>query len=353
MVCILTDPNYSGSVWCKNFLNSLIENLRKNRIPFCEIFDEVPENAEDVFIIASDYDWIKKTIQLLNSVNIYPILICNHIEEIVGCDYSCVSTNNGASIEPFLKQISGKAQRRIAIYGVNTSSASDIGKVDTLFSHKDKLFQNIRVYNNEGNLLDCFLNFSKDIDSIDTVICTNDFAAISLIKHLEQSFPKKLQALTVFSLTDSTLSGYYRKHITSVNINYNGYGKAALFIYKSRKKHKYLSNMHIKVAWNIEESKTPHNLPLFLDVPQATDTFYRDAELAEMMKIEKLLKSSDDTDFIIINGLLNKLTIEQILSECYLTENAIKYRIKKLLSECDFADKAELLALYQKYLRDI
>ncbi len=350
MVCILTEPNYSNSIWCRNFLNSLIEALRKNRIPFCEIFDEIPENAEDVFIIASDLIWIKNTIKQLNKSDISPILICNHIEEITSCEYSCVSSDIGGSIKSFLKQISDRKQQNIAIYGVNTSSVSDIGKVDTLFSHNDNLFQNINIYNNEGSLSDCFLKFSKDIKNTNTVICTNDFAAISLIKHLEKSFPEKLAGLTVFSLTDSTLSAYYRKYITSVNINYNGYGKTAVFLYKSRKKHKYLSNMTIKVSWSIEENKRSKALPITLNVPQPIDNFYGDIEFSEMMKLEKLLNSCDATDSVIINGLLKGFTNEQIINNCYMTENAVKYRIKKLLSECDITDKAELLTLCKKYI---
>ncbi len=350
MVYILTDPNYSSSVWCKSFLNSLVENLRKNRIPFCEIFDEIPANAEDVFIIASDYNWIKKTIKLFNKANVSPILICNHLEKINGCEYSCISSDINSSMKSLLLQISNMGKKNIALYGVNVSSIADIGKADALFSHSEGFSGNIKLYNNNGSLSECFESFMLDSGNTDAVICTNDFAAVSLIRNLKRKAPEIIKKITVFSLTNSTLSEYYRKYITSVSIDYNQYGKAALFIYKSRKKHKYLSDITVNVSWAVDETAKSNTSPLQLDIPKSQDMFYNDNELCEMMKLEKLFNISDTTDEIIIKSLLDGLSYEEILNRCFLTENAVKYRIKKLLSECDIADKAELLSLLNKYI---
>ncbi len=350
MVCILTDPNYSQSIWCKNFLKSLIENLRKNRIPFCEAFDEIPENVEAVFIIASDYKWIKSTIKSLNKVNISPILICNHIEEIVGCEYSCVSSNIQASIKSFLNQINSTHKNKIAIYGVNTNSVADIGKVDILFSNKEYFSENIKIFNNNGSLSNCFNDFSKHIDDIDAVICTNDFAAVSLVKHLKNESPEKLKKLNIFSLTSSSLSKYYNEYITSVNIDYNQYGRAAIRIYKNINKHNYISTMNITVAWNVSDNRISTNSAITLEKICEQDIFYNDDELAEMMKVEKLLNNCNSVDFSIINGLVQELSIEKICENCFITEGTIKYRLKKILAECAIKDKKSLIQLYKKYI---
>lgn len=352
MVCILTDPNYSGSIWCKSFFNNLIENLRKNRIPFCEAFDEIPENVEAVFIIASDYVWIKNTIKSLNKVDISPILICNHIEEIVGCEYSCVSSNVQASIKSFLSQLTLSDKNKIAIYGVNTNSVADIGKVDVLFSNKEYFSENIKVFNNNGNLNDCYIDFTKNIDDIDVVICTNYFAAISLVKHLECESPEKLKKLNIFSLTSSSLSKYYNTYITSVNIDYNQYGRAAIRIYKNLKKHSYISTMNITVAWNVSDKHFSNASAVPLQKTFKQDIFYNDNELNEMMKVEKLLDICDYMDTSIITGLIQKLSIEKICEICFMTEGAIKYRIKKLLSQCNIKDKSELFYLLTKYINN-
>ena len=98
MISILTEPAYSGSIWCKELLKSLTDRLRQKRIPFCEIFESIENNGDGVFIIASDYNWIKSTVSKLNSAGIKPILICNQAEQIHGCDYSCVCSDINGSI---------------------------------------------------------------------------------------------------------------------------------------------------------------------------------------------------------------------------------------------------------------
>ncbi len=350
MVYILTDPNYSASIWCKLFLSALTDTLKKDRIPHKQVTDVIPADAEDVFLIAADYDWIRKAVKRLNQAAISPILICNHSEPLAGCDYSSVSSDMQASMKFFLEGLSAERKKGVALYGVNTRSISDIGKVDTLFSYKDIFFEDVRIYHNDGSLKVCYTDFCRDLGSIDTVICTNDFAAISLVKHLEADCPEALERLTVFSLGDCILTEHYRRYIRSVALDCSQYGRAALFLYKSRKKHRFLSNISIKVTWNPEAPRLPRDLPLTLSIPQVPDSFYGDEELSDMMKLEKLLRVSDETDRIILVSLSERVTWEQLLSRCYLTENAVKYRIKKLLAESGIANKAELRRLWEHYI---
>ena len=106
MISILTEPAYSGSIWCKELLKSLTDRLRQKRIPFCEIFESIENNGDGVFIIASDYNWIKSTVSKLNSAGIKPILICNQAEQIHGCDYSCVCSDINGSMKYLINDCS-------------------------------------------------------------------------------------------------------------------------------------------------------------------------------------------------------------------------------------------------------
>ncbi len=346
MVYILTEPNYSNSVWCKNFLNSLIEALRKNRMAFCEVFDTVPEDAEAVFLIAADYRWTKKTIKTLNKANISPILICNHLELITGCKYNCVSSDVYKSVNELLSKISLSGSDHIALYGVNTKSLADIGKVDMLFSYKDDTPFDLQIYNNNGSLSKCFEDFEKDKDKINAVICTNDFAAVSLVRRLNADDLKRIK---VYSLSASALSEYYREYITTVSIDYNQYGRAALFLYKSLKKHAYLSNITVNLAWNVQTAEKSAK-PVTLDPFDFTDSFYKDDEVDEMMSVEKILSVCDTVDKTILKGLLGKKTLDEINEETFMSENAVKYRIKKILTDCNIQTKSDLINLIKKYL---
>lgn len=353
MVCILIDPNYADSVWCKNFLDGLRNELRKNRIPFCEIFEVVPNSTKAVFIIASDYEWAKEAICQLNKYDICPILLCNHFENLEGCQCNCVSSDVIGFVKSLLDEINSAGKRSIALYGVNTNSISDIGKVDTLFTWKDNRIGSVKIFNNDGSLQKCYKSFLPFVDDFDAVICTNDFAAVSLVKNLTKDAPDALKSVTILSMARSVISEYYRSYITSVDINYEQYGKAAVFIYKSIEKHQFISNITVNVPWSIDKSGGFKGVEqAVLNLPESHDSFYDDAEINEMLKIEKLLSICDSTDKIIIKGLLNKLSYENIGRKCFLTENAIKYRIKRLLTDCGISDKSALLKILKKYFRN-
>lgn len=350
MISILTEPAYSGSIWCKELLKSLTDRLRQKRIPFCEVFDSIENNGDGVFIIASDYNWIKSTVLRLNSAGIKPILICNQAEQIHGCDYSCVCSDINGSMKYLINELKINGKTKIALYGVNTSSISDIGRVDGLFAFKDESFNKMRVFTNNGSLKTCFDEFFKECESFDAVICSNDFAAVSLIRNLLKTSPNELNRLKILSCAQTELSGYYRDTITSVNMNFEQYGKAAVFIYEKLKSHPYMSGITVTVKWNNENEKMTQHKTVTVDNSENGYEFYADGEMRDMLTVEQILNLCSDTDKLIITALTNGLTLEETAGRCFLTEGGVKYRIKRILNECKLCDKSELLTLLKDYL---
>lgn len=353
MISILTEPAYSGSIWCKELLKSLTDRLRQKRIPFCEVFDGIENNGDGVFIIASDYNWIKSTVSKLNSAGIKPILICNQAEQIHGCDYSCVCSDINGSMKYLISELKAAGRTRVALYGVNTSSISDIGRVDGLFAFKDESFNKMRIFTNNGSLKNCFDEFFKKCASFDAVICSNDFAAVSLIRNLLKIAPDELNRLKILSCAQTKLSGYYKNMLTSVNMNFEQYGKAAVFIYEKLKSHQYMSGITITVKWNDENEKTPQHKTVTVNNSKSGYEFYADKDMRDMLTVEQILNLCSDTDRLIITALTDGLTLEETAERCFLTEGGVKYRIKRILNECKLSDKSELLTLLKDYLTQI
>lgn len=353
MVTILTEPAYSESMWCKALYGSLTERLRQKRISFCEMYDTVPENSEAVFIIAADYNWIKATLTELNLSGIKPILICNQAETILGCSYSCVCSDITGSMKYLLDNLKSDGKTRIALYGVNTSSISDIGRVDGLFAQKDGIIDSMRVFVNDGSLQSCYREFSAEADNFDAVICFNDFAAVSLIRHLEKDGKREItERLRILSCSQTKISSCYRDRITSINMNLEQYGKAAVFIYEKLKAHPYISQMTLNVSWNSEPNKTPNSLPVSLKSARNTDRIYSDKELNEMICAERILEIDSATDKTIISCLCGGKSVTEIAAACFLTESGVKYRIKRILEKCKLSDKSELISIVKRYLPD-
>ncbi len=348
MVSILLESAYSNSIWCKNLYEGLVDSLRQRRIPFCEIFDTCPAHSEGIFIIASDYQWVKSVISQFNKSGIEPILICNQLERIPECLYSCVCSDINASMRKLLNKLYIGGKKDIALYGVNTKSISDISRVESLFSLKDQYCNSMEVFTNEGSLSSCFDNFYSKINKFDTVICTNDFAAVSLVKKLKKKDSNILSSLTIISCTKTALSEGYSE-ITSIDLNFSKYGKEAVKIFERLQKHPYLSCITSGIVCDFGETVVRDNTDLSLSIPQSEDSFYDDTELKEMLIIDKFLSCCDSTDKEIVTYLSSGLSYEKTAEKCFLTESGIKYRIKKILQSCGAESKEYLINLLNEY----
>lgn len=354
MVGILLDFKYSESLWCKSIYKSLTERLRYSRVPFCEISNTVDTSLESIFIIASDREWTLSAVSQLNQSGIKPILICNQSEMLSGCMYSCVCSDINASMKNLLDTLKAENKSRVAIYGINTDSISDISRVDSLMCWRDQSFSSMQIFNNSGSLKNCFEDFYKHIDSFDAVICTNDFAAVYLVRSLNEIAPEKLRDLKVVSCAYAKISDYYRDNILSLNMNFSQYGEAAVYIYNAIKKNKYLSEITAKVSWYFDTPE-PEALPptLNLELNLSQDKFYSDPQLNEMLIVDKILGTADETEMGIIKNLLLDKTTEEIAESCFLSVSGVKYRIKKLIEFSNAQSKAQAVSLLKKYISNV
>ncbi len=350
MVAILRDTTYAQSLWGQKLYQSLIERLRQKRIPFCDITDTCPADCDAVFVIATDPHWAKAVIRQLNDAGRRPILLCNQTEQIGGCVYSAVCSDINTSMKNILDTLKGQKKTRVALYGVNFRSLSDISRVNTLFCWREDAFAAMEIFENEGSFSQCFEAFCPRVTEFDAVICANDFAALSLVKRLEQQAPDVLENLTVISCAETNIAAAYRKYITTLHIHFELYGKAAVYIYESLGKRPYLTGMTVNVAWDLDEETAPVVFTQTAIVPPAAeDAFYTDPELNAMMIAEKVLGAADDTDRLILQSILSGKSYTDTAQACFLAENSVKYRVKRLIAHSGAADKAEMLTALQAY----
>lgn len=358
MVSILIEPKFAGSNWCRKLYDSLVAGLRNKRISYCEIFDTYAEDSDGVFIIASDYEWIRAVIRQFNSRGIKPILICNQLEHIAGCLYSCVCSDVNASMQNLLSTLKKQGKKRIALYGVNPNSISDMGRVDSLFAWKEQYCESMCVFTNDGSLKKCFEEFYPKAEEFDVAICANDYAAVSLLRGLKERDTGLVKRLDIICCTRMELSSEYPE-IISMDLHYGEHGKEAVRIYEQLQKYPYLSCLTSEIAWGFgeetEERKgmgTDGKDSFAFTLPVIQDRFYEDPELMEMMIVDRFLNVADETDREIVENLMRGVSYEKIAEKCFLTEGGVKYRVKRILQSCRVTDREELCVLLKKYLQE-
>lgn len=350
MVGILLEADYASSLWGQNLYKSLKKKLRQNRISYCHIDDICPDNLDAVFIIGSNKNWTLHAIRQLNDVGIRPILLCSQYESLPGCIYSCVCSDIDTAMRNLLNTLREQKKSRIALYGMNSQSIGDIGRMNSLLTWKNPCIDSMKLFNNDGSLQNCFNEFYLHIDEFDAVICANDFAAVSLVKNLKEIEPQRLEKLQIVSCVANRLSDYYREHILSMNIDFEQYGQAALYIYREHAKHPYLAEITTKIAWTLDDEYTQSkDSAVQMNPIKNEENFYNDSELKEMLIVDKYLTLSDEIEQTIIESFIQDLSYNEIADRCFFTVSGIKYRTQSLLEKIGAESKTQLIELLKKY----
>ena len=82
----------------------------------------------------------------------------------------------------------------------------------------------------------------------------------------------------------------------------------------------------------------------------AVNSFFRDEEIQDIAKLETLLSEGDDIDRTIIDYLLLEKSNREIAGLCFLSETAVKYRLKNMREACGQPDREALIEYLKRYL---
>ena len=341
MYRLILEPAYAESVWCKQIVQGLIGELKKRREDHA--LEGTPAAGDTVFIIGSQPHWLSGALCRCNELGIVPILLCNSQRKLPGGRYHCVCSDISGSMRQLTAGLKQRHGNRLALYGINPDSVGDHSRQAAFCLE----CADGQLFINEGSLARCYERFIARQEAFDAVICTNGFAAISLYRRLRQdgrSIPP------IISCAQTLLSRYYEAVITSVDMNYNRFGKTALAIADLARKQTQLSEVTATVQWSLPQQLQAPLTPIDSH-PNPKADFYQDGELQEMLQLENMLSACDEVDLTILSMLMDNNSYSQMAQVCYLTEGAVKYRARKMRQLCGVAEKEDLRELLQNYLQ--
>ena len=338
---LILEPMYAESVWCRQIVQGLSAELKKRREEFT--VDAPALEGDTVFIIGTQPSWLSSALAECNGLGITPILLCNSQRKLPGGRYHCVCSDIFGSMRQLTAGLKQQYGSHLALYGINPDSVGDRSRQAAFqleCPEADRLFVN------EGSLGDCYRRFRSREVAFDAVICTNGFAAISLYRRLAA---EKKPIPPIISCAQTLLTGYYQGPITSVDMNYGRFGKTALALADLARKQPQISEVTATVQWSLPEPlQVP--LPAIPTAAASSGNFYGDEELRQMLTVENLLAACDQVDRLILDMLLQGSSYLQMAEACYLTEGAVKYRVRKMRQLCNAEEKETLTALLKSYL---
>lgn len=356
---LLVEKEFVSSSWCVSILEGINSEKKRKKIKLISIdsIDEIIEDSYEfkssVILIGAKQNWVNKRINETLSLKLNPILISN---TLISADFSncnIVTSDIFGSVNDAFSLSNHNSANEISLYGVNSDSVAD--------SMRKKAYLSLGgsegcIYYNMGSLENCFENFLPYYNNYKTIICVNDFAAISLISRLkkENLYSNKI---AIISLSGSLLGDCFSPAITSFSINYKSFGAAAILIHEALSKNNYISSFNSLIKYNLDIKETTANLAFcrnrkVYNLPKNENeiNIYNDCEMSEMLSVESFLKNADKSDMLIIKMLKNKENYDYICETTFLSISTIKYRIKNICKIFNQNNIYSVINILEKYI---
>ena len=350
MVYMLVEQQFAEYPWCQRTLRGIYEEGRKKRITIQEIrsLTQAQPGWNCVLLIVASGHWVDMMTRKARNRGLHPIVLSNWQSNGSGGNVSSVMMDIHSSMQLAVDYLHSLGRKKLAMFGANPSASSDpwrIRRFQELTGRSEHIFQI------QPTIEEAFNRFYAVIDQYDGVICASDFAAVSLVRRLrERGYPIP-EKLYVVGYGDMFLSQLSNPSITSISDDYENFGRAALSICALLEKNDTVSVINILLNSRLHIRQTTENRPYVptndpTAEPQLPENqFFRDPEIAGLAKLETLFNQCDETDFSILQLLLQDASYASLARQCFISETAAKYRVKKMQKICG-VDSREELARY-------
>ena len=116
------------------------------------------------------------------------------------------------------------------------------------------------------------------------------------------------------------------------------------------------SVVSVKLKSRLHIRETTENRPYLPDsrpvvpVPIPENRFFGDMEFTKLANLETMFNECDETDFMLLHLLPQELSYSVMAQQCFISETAAKYRVKKMIGTAEAADRRDLIRLLREYL---
>ena len=332
------EKEYRDTSWCVETLKGLYAELKRKKQTAQEVEDisELQVQADgrsSVIIIGSLKSWISDRITEVSDRGMLPIVLNNVGVVYTNKSYSNVSSDVYGALRSAIHTCKSCGKGRIALYGTNPNAASDTIRKNAFLkvggNEKD-------IFDNRGSLRGCFYSFFPSIECYDTIICANDFVAVSLVTRLKK-LGYNLDRLYIISCSDGIMLEKITPSVTAFSRNFKAFGKAAVLAHEPFIKNPDISYTDTNIKYDMCIRETTKGL-----VPQEEPTkvfnldienpinIYCDQEIQEIMKLENLMRNCDALDMQIIEAFKAKQTYENVAADLFISLSAVKYLVELL-----------------------
>ena len=365
LIPVLIEPAYQGTIWAQQTLDGLTAEASRRKYDL-RLLNGERYRDEDygalfgrgrriAVIMGTSITWVPEVTRFLADIGTAAILISFEPVENFA-PHAMVRMDYAGAMHAMLSYLDGCGRGRIALYGVNPNSSADTIKL--------RYFQfwcthrgtdcDAAVFYNMASLADCCDRFMACHERFNAAICTNDIAAVALMRRLKARGLTVPNDLYIASFGNTLLAQKVTPGITSAVLDHYEMGCQAVHLFSYMHKQKTLCSISVRVPSRLlvrestALSPVPTVAPLLGVDPAAAVNFYNDAEVQRLSLVEQLLRRADAIDLALMRALLAGETYEALEQRLFLSGNALKYRKKRLMSLAQCQTGAQ----FQAFLAD-
>ena len=348
---IIGEPEFEASGWYKSIFNGIISEKKQRRFSLTALdcaadVAELSISDDDVaFIIGGDVSWISSTAEEVSALFGNRVIVLGNCEHSEIHPYSVVTTDIRESVNLLYKHLSTSVGDRIALFGINPYSASDLYKKDAFLSLGNT--ESSLFYNN-GSISECVDGFLSRMDEFDGVICVNSYAAVYLSRAVCDA------DVCVCSVGSSALADRSDFDIPYTESDYGAFAREGIELSRLLIRNPDISSITLKLSSSfycggaVSDNAELKNI---ISHPQQRGDvrFYSDNDMLLMIRLDNMLSALSDEDERILHMLTVGETYQTIAESCYMSEGGIKYKVKNMIEVAGVNNRAELVELLRKY----
>ncbi|MBQ4150980.1 MAG: LacI family DNA-binding transcriptional regulator [Clostridia bacterium] len=359
---ILCDPTFKNSAWCERKIKGIRDEASRRRTTV-KIFTSVDtfeavaaklDGDSSVIVLFSKISYIQSVADVLSRLKIHPIIANSTLNIKLPFSYSSVSTDIEEDVRIAIEYLYSCQKTQIALLGVDENSWGDLGMAQMFERYAPNLKQNI--YYAKGDMESCFSDYLATVDKVDAVMLPNDHLAICFVEFLKERNAYR-KDLFVIGRGDSISARLYGNGITSITTDFYNGGRALAELHFNRLKYGW-KNANIKLKSKLVVRGSTDNIPYIrattplraADISNQVEPALFQIPTNSIGRIDTLLATSELTDLKLIYGMICGFSYERIGEFCFLSSEAVKYRVRKIRNALLGDTKADATEIISKYI---
>lgn len=358
-----------------NFLKNIFSGLRKAAkkseyelefIGMNEFVQSIKHRDNSlVIVIGYRVDWVQETLYTLLLKGFQPIVVNVSLSPDMLKYYNGVFIQLREGVEQAIKYLCAAGKQCIALLGANSISLADHLKEETFQGFISKHFNEpALIFEGSNPICDCVERFIEAFveKNIDAVICSSDTVAIYLMNRMIEDGFKIPDDLYVIGMGNTRLGQKIAIPLSTIEFDCEELGRQALRLWRYIRMENSKAHIEVSIPCRfIARASTDNYAPSEIEftsinekslssgiIESYSEEIYEDDEVKKIIGFEDFLCTCDDTDYRIIEGIMQSKSDEKMTEWLSISDRAIRYRINKMTKKLGVQNREEIVNIIRE-----